>query len=102
MWKNHFSGWKLELQLFGGAHGSFEDLPLLADVYGIRGKLGKAGEAVLGTVSGKKGLEIMSAYVSAFAEFVFAGKNGLVDGKNSTRFKEVGIVRFEAGEKMRR
>ena len=94
-WNTHFSGWKLELQLSGSVHGTFEDLPLLADIYGLRGKLGKAGEAVLGTVPGRRGLEIMSAYVGALAEFVLTGKEGLVSGKNSTRFKEVEVVKFK-------
>ena len=97
-WNNHFKGWKLELQLFGAVHGTFEDLPLLAEVYGIRALMGKAGDALLGTVPGLRGLEIVSQYVSAFAEFVFSGEGArsgdLVDGRNSTRFPEVGIVRY--------
>lgn len=95
---NHFKGWKLDLELFGAVHGSFEDLPLLADIFGLRAALGKLGDAGLGTVPGLRGLQIMSAYVSAFAEFVFSGekveRGGLVDGKNSTRYPEVGVVGF--------
>lgn len=100
-WNNHFQGWKLDVELFGGVHGSFEDLPLLADILGLRAALGKAGDAVLGTVPGLRGLQIMSDYVSAFAEFVFSGEKAergdLVDGKNSTRYPEVGVVRFARG-----
>lgn len=100
-WNSHFQGWKLDLQLFGAVHGSFEDFPLLADVFGVRAALGKTGEALLGTVPGLKVLQIMSAYVSAFAEFVFSGEKAergdLVDGKNSTRYPEVGVVRFARG-----
>lgn len=100
-WNHHFAGWKLDLQLFGGVHGSFEDFPLLADVFGTRAQLGKAGEALLGKVPGIRGLAVMSAYVAAFADFVFSGDgNGegrLVDGRNSTMFPEVGVVRFAKG-----
>ena len=57
---------------------------------------------MLGTVPGKRGLEIMGAYVSAFADFVFHGEKvgggGLVDGQTSARFKEVEVVRFEDGK----
>ncbi len=52
----------------------------------------------MGTVPGLRGLKIMSAHVSAFAEFVFSGEKAergdLVDGRNSTRYPEVGVVRF--------
>ena len=97
-WNNHLKGWKLDLQLLGAVHGSFDDMPLVTEIIGIRAGLSKVGNALLGTVPGLRGLKIMSAYVSAFAEFVFSGEKAergdLVDGKNSTRYPEVGVVRF--------
>lgn len=92
-WK-YLSGWKLELVLNGAAHLTFSDLPLIAEVFDLREKLGEEGKALLGTVDGIRGLEAIVEYVSAFAEFVLTGKNGsLLRSDGNERFPEVIVKR---------
>lgn len=88
------SGWKMELLLNGSRHATFSDLPLLAEVTGLKEKLGKEYEGLLGTVGGLRVLVVIVAYVDAFAKYVFTGKNGtLLDGLGNGTFPEVQVVR---------
>ena len=82
-------GWKLELFLAGAAHSTFTDYPLIAETYSIRKKLGKAGEELLGTVDGKRGLEITVQYLSAFARFAFTGRNERLLQDDEIEYPEV-------------
>lgn len=92
-WKK-FKGWKLDLELANSTHRTFEDLALLAETFGRRAELGKAGDELLGTLPGLKGLEIMSTYVSAFAKFVFTGKEDVIlRGNKHSKFPEVKVIR---------
>ena len=87
-------GWKLELVLGGAAHSTFVDLALIAEVLGIRERLGEEVKQILGTVDGMRGLEVMVEYVSAFAEFVLKGKNGSLMGSHGDDgFPEVAVKR---------
>ncbi len=87
-------GWKLELCLEGAAHQTFSDYPLIAEAYGLRAKLGREGEKLLGTIEGMRGLEIMVEYVSAFARFVLKGSNeSLLEIGRTTKYPEVVINR---------
>lgn len=90
----HLSGWKMELSLNGSRHETFSDLPLLAKATGLKEKLGEGYEALLGTVDGLRVLEIVVAYVDAFAKYVSTGKNGtLLDGLGNGKFPEVKVIR---------
>lgn len=90
----HLAAWKLELSLDGSQHATFSDLPLLGEATRLKEMLGEEGEALFGTVDGLRGVEIMAAYVDAFAEYVFEGKNGtLLDGERHRSFVEVTTVR---------
>ena len=92
-WKR-LSGWKLELQLEEAAHETFSDVPLLAEVIGLRKKLGRKGDELLGKVDGLRALEIMVAYVTAFAEYVLTGKSSsLLSDDGGGRFPEVKVSR---------
>ena len=92
-WKG-LSGWKLELQLEEAAHSTFSDFPLLAEAIGLRKKLGRKGDELLGKVDGLRVLEIVVAYVTAFAEYVLTGKNStLLSDDGGGRFPEVKVSR---------
>ena len=104
-WENAWRklvGWKLELDLAKTTHLSFSDLPLLADVLGLRAAFSNVGPSPIGPLSGLRGLEIISSYVTAFAEFVFAGDEGgslkgklgkSLKGRVGKSFPEVEFVR---------
>lgn len=88
-------GWKLELVLSGAAHSTFIDLPLIAEVLGIREQLGEEGKQLFGMVDGVKGLEVVVEYVSAFAGFVLKGQNSsLLGSHGDDRFPEVVVRRY--------
>ena len=88
-WK-HLSGWKLELDLEGAQHGTFTDVPLVAEAIGLRRRLGKKGEALWGKVDGLRGLEIVVAYSTAFADYILMRKNStLLADDGGGEFPEV-------------
>ena len=88
------SGWKLELVLNGAVHATFSDMPLIAEAFDLREKLGREGEELLGKLDGMRGLEVMVEYVSAFAEFVLTGKSrGLLGRDGNEKFPEVKVKR---------
>ena len=87
-------GWKLELVLNDAAHSTFTDLPLIAEAFDLRDKLGRFGEQLLGKLEGLRGLEIMIEYVSAFTQFVLKGKNGSLMGSDGNdAYPEVVVKR---------
>lgn len=65
----HLLGSKLELSLLGSQHGTFSDLPILADTLGLRAMMPGAINAVLGSINGTRALEVITAYVQAFFDF---------------------------------
>ena len=78
----------------GAAHSTFSDMPLIAEAFDLRGKLGWGGEELLGKVDGMRGLEVTVEYVSAFADFVLARKNEtLLRSDGNERFPEVKVKR---------
>ena len=89
------AGWKLELVFGSAAHTSFLDLLLIAEVLGVREKLGEEVKRMLGKVDGMRGLEVVVEYVSAFAEFVQRGKNdGVLGSHGDERFPDVVVKRY--------
>jgi dienelactone hydrolase len=82
--------WKLELSLKGGAHGSFWDMPLLADISGIRDELSPDTEEWLldFKVPGKRTLGVVAEYLVDYFGFVFGEEEGLLSGPNK-EFPEV-------------
>ena len=92
-WKR-LSGWKLELQLEETVHETFSDLPQLAEAIGLRKRLGRKGDELLGRVDGLRALEIMVAYVTTFVEYILTGKNSsLLSDHGTERFPEVKVIR---------
>ncbi|MCJ1467318.1 hypothetical protein MMC07_005942 [Pseudocyphellaria aurata] len=89
-----FVGWKVELTVSNTTHNSFSDLPLLADALGLRSVLHRMGNITMGDLGGLKGLDIMSSYVTAFANFIFVGDDrGSLKSKVGKSFAEVEFVR---------
>ena len=87
-------GWKLELVLNGAVHATFSDMPLIAEAFDLREKLGREGEELLGKLDGMRGLEVMVEYVSAFAEFVLTGKSrSMLGSDGNERFPEIKVKR---------
>lgn len=97
-WDNawwRLAGWKVELRLDGSTSYSFSDLPLLADALGIRRAigLGLLGPINIGWLSGIRVLDLMSAYVTAFAEFVDDAEGNLYYRLPNSYFPEVKRIR---------
>lgn len=65
-----------ELELRNASHNTFTDLPLIADVSGIRTTLPEASQAALGFLPGKRVLQILSSYLHDFFGFVLRGNDG--------------------------
>ncbi|PVH71232.1 PAF acetylhydrolase family protein [Cadophora sp. DSE1049] len=79
---NGLTGWKRQFELSGSQHGTFTDFPLLVTALGFDGMLGDAGAELLGTIGGPRAMEVITAYVQAFMDFMLKGKkNALLDGK---------------------
>ncbi|KAH8796356.1 hypothetical protein BGZ57DRAFT_960904 [Hyaloscypha finlandica] len=79
--------WKRELSLEGGAHGSFWDLPLVADVAGIRDGLGnETEEGLLGLLGGERVVGVLADYLRDFFRWVMDPRRG------------EGLLRGESGE----
>ena len=72
----------MELVLNGAAHSNLTDLSLVAETLELREKLGDAPKQLLGKLEGRRGLEVMADYVSAFTEFVLTWKNGSLLGSD--------------------
>lgn len=64
--------WALNLFLKKSQHGTFTDLPLIAHVLGLEPLTGQVAQ-VFGKVPGDRGMEIMTAYTTAFLKFCLNG-----------------------------
>ena len=98
---NQLKGWKLEVELEGGKHRTYEDTPLVLENLGIRDLVGSGKLDSYGTVPAKRVLEILSMFVSEFAEFVMEGKaapESLLNGR-AQKYPEVTIARSSSGGK---
>jgi dienelactone hydrolase len=83
------TGWKREMTLADSAHYTFSDLPDLVDVLGIKDELPSEVGQLLGTIDGKRALDIVTIYVTSFFDFVLKGeRRRLLDGP-SAKFPEV-------------
>lgn len=82
VWPN-LSGWKRDIMVADTFHYDFSDFPIVFDTLGIT----PSNETVLetdlqlGTLKGKRALEIVTSYVGAFLDFVIYGKwSALLEG----------------------
>ncbi|KAH8801527.1 PAF acetylhydrolase family protein [Xylogone sp. PMI_703] len=91
IWPN-LKGWKRDLMLSGSAHYAFSDFPLLIDVLGLRSQLPPEVAELVGTIDGKRDIQILGSYITAFFDFVLRGqKQSLLSGP-SAKFPEVSFV----------
>ncbi|KAK4935330.1 hypothetical protein LTR10_023592 [Elasticomyces elasticus] len=81
VWQN-LDGWKLQLQLNNSAHGTFFDLPILVELYGIDNIPGamQGLASVLGTINGTKAMDSIVRVTRAFFQFIFS--HGKIDGRS--------------------
>jgi len=88
----HLRGWKREIEVQGSRHNSYTDLPILADVLGLSGRLPLEAVEIIGTVGGFRMLEILTTYLSAFFTLVFNGSESQLLDNPSPLFPEVVFV----------
>ncbi|KAH8679062.1 Alpha/Beta hydrolase protein [Tricladium varicosporioides] len=81
-----------ELVLLNMSHIAFSDLPLVIDVIGIRNTLSAGAQAVVGSLPGKRVIQILSKYLTDYARFVLRGNE--VEGLLSKPNKEYPEVVF--------
>ena len=87
---------KVEASVFGTAHGSYTDLPLLVDVLGLRDRLpAGALEGVLGSIGGKRMIDIVNTYAKLFFGFVMGQPLSPGLHKSVPQFPEVEILQSE-------
>ena len=92
-WPN-LCGERFELALNGSQHGTFTDLPYVADLEGLRNQLPPgAVDSLLGTIDGKRAFEIVSQYVIRFMDHVLKDRGLKGFQKPDPAFPEVSIVR---------
>lgn len=91
IWPN-LKGWKRDLMLSDSAHYTFSDFPFLIHVLGIAAELPAEVRELVGTIDGKRDLQILGNYISAFFAFVLSGREqSLLEGANP-EFPEVSFV----------
>lgn len=84
--------WKLQLELLNSTHGTFTDLPFLAELlYGD--PLPLPFQQLLGSLPGHRGLEAMTAYLVAFFDMVLGCEPSSLLQRPSAAYPEVVFVR---------
>ncbi|EPE33621.1 alpha/beta-Hydrolase [Glarea lozoyensis ATCC 20868] len=83
------TGWKRELMLAESVHYTFSDLLDVLKVLGFGGMLPSEAVEIVGSIDGGRGLEVVTAYVTAFFDFVLKGKDAGILKRPSTAFPEV-------------
>jgi len=87
---DHARGWKTWVRPSGSAHYGFTDLPLLADLLGLRGTV--IPQELIGTANSRRLQEIVWRYTLQFFAYVLTGATpDLLDGP-SAEFPDVEFV----------
>ncbi|KAL1605328.1 hypothetical protein SLS60_004876 [Paraconiothyrium brasiliense] len=94
-WKTvwpQLKAWKREIEVKGAAHYSFSDLPLITSVIGLQEKLPVEIEQVLGSIEGRRMMDLTVTYVTAFLNMVlrYGSEKDFVRADNE--FTEVVVV----------
>ncbi|KUJ15048.1 uncharacterized protein LY89DRAFT_671443 [Mollisia scopiformis] len=84
-WSNstNSTGWKRDIVISGTLHYDFSDYPIVFDTLGISpcNETVRDDNLLIGSLKGKRSLEIVTTYVGAFLDFVLFGKcSALLDG----------------------
>ncbi|CAD6587829.1 MAG: hypothetical protein ASARMPRED_003256 [Alectoria sarmentosa] len=92
MW-SHLRGWKRELTLAGSKHDGFSDIPLLTKLLGYSpfNSTSVLG-SVLGTLDRERVLDVVTAYVVAFVDFVLNGTESEILQTASPLYPEISFV----------
>lgn len=91
LWSN-LHAFKLELKLANSQHDTFTDLPIVIKTLGLLDKLSPAVPGLLGTIDGLKALTAVSAYVTAFLDFVLDGRQNRLLQEPSRKYPEVSFI----------
>ncbi|KAG9765643.1 hypothetical protein KCU73_g337, partial [Aureobasidium melanogenum] len=86
------TGSKLAVTLNGTIHGSYSDLPLLANTLGLSAKASAQVEELLGTMDGKPALENINAFVGQFFKFVEHKTKDLLPSDMAKRFPQATVL----------
>lgn len=91
---SHLRGWKLDLILAGLQHNGFSDIPLLTRLLGFSDfNATSALGSVLGTLDGVRGIDVITAYVVAFCDFVLKGTESAILQMPSPLYPEVTLFK---------
>jgi len=82
-------GFRREFILNGSTHGTFTDLPEVADLIGLRGKFPQQVAELLGSTLGNRTSQIIATYVGSFFDLVLKGKKSDLLDQPSIEFPEV-------------
>ena len=82
-------GFRREFILNGSTHGTFTDLPEVADLIGLRGKFPQQVAELLGSTLGNRTSQIIATYVSSFFDLVLKGKKSDLLDQPNIEFPEV-------------
>jgi len=87
--------WRVELSLANSTTATFTDLPLLADISGVRQTEPSAVDSLFGTINGVRSMSIVTTYISDFFDMVLKGKEETLLSGPSKAYPEVAFVRLE-------
>ena len=87
--------WRVELSLANSTTATFTDLPLLADISGLRQTDPSPIDSAFGTINGVRSMSIETTYISDFFDMVLKGKKETLLGGPSKAYPEVAFVRLE-------
>lgn len=86
------SGTKVAITLNGTVHGSYSDLPLLANTLGFSAKGSAHIGELLGTMDGKTAIENVNAFVGQFFEFARGTSKDLLPRDMTTKSPEARVL----------
>ncbi|KAG9671910.1 PAF acetylhydrolase family protein, partial [Aureobasidium melanogenum] len=86
------TGSKLVVTLNGTIHGSYSDLPLLANTLGLSAKASAQVEELLGTMDGKTAMENINAFVGHFFKCVERKMKNLLPSDMAKQFPQATVL----------
>jgi len=90
-WSNAM-GTKLAVTLNGTEHGSYTDLPLLANTLGLTGNVSAEIGELLGTMDGVRAIELVNAFVLQFFNFARGASKTLLPAGMARKFPEAKVL----------
>lgn len=96
IYQSHLRGWKTWVRPNNTVHYSFTDLPLLAELLGLRGTV--MPDELIGTVNSQRLQEIVWRYTTQVFDFASKGKTMSLLENSSADFPDVEFVGHEAAK----